>query len=299
MKILCIGQSTLDISMPLDQPIVENLKFRVYDKLESAGGPATTASILLGQWGEDVSLVSRLGKDIYATHIKANLKQAMVKYHPIPCLDFETSISVILIDKTNGNRTIFNCPSKIEASDYEVEGHYDILLTDGHEPQIAHRFLAQHPNIISVLDAGGFRQPTVELAKCVTWVVSSQDFAENYAQLKIDIHDQNNWIDLFKKCHELNSQFVVTCGDLGCLYEEDGIVKHCPAFPAKAIDTNGAGDIFHGAFVYGLAHHYSLRDTLELASMASSISVTRRGGSLSIPKFDEVIQALKKKNNAE
>lgn len=294
MKIVCIGQSTLDISMPLDQPIIENLKFRVYDKLESAGGPATTASILLGKWGEDVSLISRLGKDIYAMHIKASLEDALVKHHPIPCLDFETSLSVILINKINGNRTIFNCPSKIEASDYEVEGHYDILLTDGHEPQIAHRFLNENPDIISVLDAGGFRQPTVELAKQVTWVVSSQDFAENYAQLKVDIHDQNNWIDLFTKCHELNLQFIVTLGDLGCLYEEGGIVKHCPAFPEKAVDTNGAGDIFHGAFVYGLAHHYALRDALELASMASSISVARRGGSLSIPEFNEVIQALKK-----
>jgi len=296
MTIICIGQSTLDISMPLDQPIIENLKFRVYDKLESAGGPATTASILLGKWGEDVQLVSRLGQDIYATHIKESLKQAKVKHIEIPCVDFETSISVILINKINGNRTIFNCPSKIESSNYEVEGHYDLLLTDGHEAEIAHRFLDQHPNIISVLDAGGFRQPTVELAKRMSWVVSSQDFAENYAQLKVNIHDQNNWIDLFKKLHLLNDHFIVTLGELGCLYEEGGVVKHCPAYPEKAVDTNGAGDIFHGAFVYGLAHNYSLRNTLELASMASSISVTRRGGSLSIPTLDEVIQALKTKS---
>lgn len=293
MKIVCIGQSTLDISLPLEQPIVENVKYRCYNKLESAGGPATTAAILLGKWGEDITLHSRLGEDIYATHIKESLRNANVNYRQIPSADFETSLSVILTNSSTGNRTIFNCPSQVDANAYRVTGDYDFMLTDGHEPEIAHRFLDQYPNTISILDAGGYRQPTVELASRVTWLVTSQDFAEGYTGLTIDPNDTLTWKVMFAKLHELNSHPIVTLGAEGCLYEEDGTIHHLPAFPEKAIDSNGAGDIFHGAFVYGLAHQVTLLQCLTLASMASSISVTRRGGSLSIPSLAEVLHTLK------
>lgn len=293
MKYLCIGQSTLDISLPLDKEIKENEKFRVFDKLESAGGPATTAAILLGKWGEDITLISRLGKDMYGQNIADQLKASNVKHRDIPCEGFSTPISVILTNKQNGNRTIFNCPGNILPSDLEVKEKVGFMLTDAHEPEIAHRFLDQHPETVSILDAGGFRSPTVELAKRVTWLVSSETFAKGYSGITIDLHDPQTWYDLFSKLHELNPHPVVTLGERGCLYEENGQVQHLPSFPALAVDTNGAGDIFHGAFVWGLAHGLRLKDILTLASMTSSISVTRRGGSLSIPEYAEVLDALK------
>lgn len=292
MNILCIGQSTLDISLPLDQPLIENQKFRVYDKLESAGGPSTTAAILLGRWGLDVTLVTRLGNDIYASHILDTLKEASVRHQNVPNVGFQTPISVILTNKANGNRTILNCPGQIDQTDMVITEKADYMLCDAHEPELTHRYLDQHPNVISILDAGGFRQPTVELAKRVTWLVCSQGFAEGVAQRAIDLKDPASITAVFEKLFELNMAPIVTLGDQGCLYTENGKIEYLPAFPAKAIDTNGAGDIFHGAFVYGLAQHMPLKAILTLASMTSAISVTRRGGSLSIPSLQEVLDAL-------
>jgi sulfofructose kinase len=297
MRILSIGQSTLDISLPLDQEIRENEKFRVYDKLESPGGPATTASILLGNWGEDVTLYSRLGDDMYGRNIADFLARSNVKHISIPCDNFATPISVILTNKHNGNRTIFNCPGIIDPSNLAIDGSFDIFLTDAHEPEIAHRYLDQHPSIISVLDAGGYREATVGLARRVTWLVTSESFASGYTNVKIDIDDPSTWHALFNKMHELNPHPIVTLGERGCLYEIDNIVRLLPAYPAVAIDTNGAGDIFHGAFVYGIAHRLPLEETLKLAAMTSSIHVTRRGGSLSIPDYHEVVAALKGANH--
>ncbi len=293
MKIICIGQSTLDISMPLEQPIIENLKYKITGKLESAGGPSTNAALLLGRWGEAVTLVSRLGQDIYANLILETMKSSHVKHIPVPAVNFRTPVSVILTNKISGDRTIFNAPGQIDPCDLALPESYDLMLCDGHEPEVTHRFLDQHPNVISVIDAGGYRETTVDLAKRVTWLVSSQNFAESTTQVKIDIRDPKTWKALFDKMHELNARPIVTLGDQGCLYEADGTIIHMPAFPAKAIDTNGAGDIFHGAFVYGLAHGMPLKDILTMASMTSSISVTRRGGSLAIPSLDEVQNALK------
>lgn len=293
MNILCVGQSTLDISLPLDQDIMENEKYRVYDKLESPGGPSTTASILLGRWGEDVTLYSRLGDDMYGKNISDFLARANVKHHFIPCGDFQTPISVILTNKNNGSRTIFNCPGIIEASDLNIQEEYSVLLTDAHEPEIAHRYIDQHPQVISVMDAGGYREATVGLAKRVTWLVSSESFATGYSGIKIDIRDPSTWTAMYTRLHELNPHPVVTLGERGCLYESEGKIHLLPSYPTIAVDTNGAGDVFHGAFVYGLIHQLPLLDTLKLASMAAALHVTRCGGSLSIPELNEVLTALK------
>ena len=78
MSMLCIGQSTYDISLPIDGWITENMKYRVYDKLECPGGPATNAAILLGKWHEEVYLLSRIGNDAYGSEIKKFLKKTHV-----------------------------------------------------------------------------------------------------------------------------------------------------------------------------------------------------------------------------
>lgn len=64
-KILCIGQSAYDITIPLSEPIVENQKYRIEQKLECGGGPAFNASCLCGMWGAGVCLISRIGTDDY------------------------------------------------------------------------------------------------------------------------------------------------------------------------------------------------------------------------------------------
>ena len=61
-----------------------------------------------------------------------------------------------------------------------------------------------------------------------------------------------------------------------------------PSIKVKAVDTTAAGDIFHGAFTYGMAKGFDFEKTLKIANMAGAISVTRIGGRNSIPTEDEM-----------
>lgn len=63
-----------------------------------------------------------------------------------------------------------------------------------------------------------------------------------------------------------------------------------PAYPAKAIDTTGAGDIFHGAFAAAILFGMSFRDALRIATVAAGLSVERLGGKPSIPPVEEVMK---------
>jgi len=61
-----------------------------------------------------------------------------------------------------------------------------------------------------------------------------------------------------------------------------------PSVKVKTIDSTGAGDIFHGAFVYGLANNFEYEKTLKFAVLASALSVTRVGSYKSIPTLEEM-----------
>ena len=65
-----------------------------------------------------------------------------------------------------------------------------------------------------------------------------------------------------------------------------------PAFAARVADTTGAGDVFHGAYAYGLLAGLPVAETLRLAAAAAALSVEAPGGRPSIPELDRVRAAL-------
>lgn len=102
---------------------------------------------------------------------------------------------------------------------------------------------------------------------------------------------------------------VITLGEQGCCFLMPGFIEGdfiepeasyhleasgflLSAYPAKALDTTGAGDIFHGAFAAALLWGKSFREALCLATVAAGLSVTRLGGRPSIPSWEEVRQAM-------
>lgn len=90
------------------------------------------------------------------------------------------------------------------------------------------------------------------------------------------------------------SKIVLTLGKDGvAYYDGEKVYKH-GVYDVKVADTTAAGDTFTGYFVASVAQKLSAEDTLRLASAASSISVSRKGASPSIPTIDEVNKFLEK-----
>ena len=87
---------------------------------------------------------------------------------------------------------------------------------------------------------------------------------------------------------------VVTCGESGSYVASGGQVFHQPAFKVKAIDTNGAGDVFMGGFAYGLVKEWSLEKTARFAAAAAAITCTQFGKIQAMPKSErEIISFVK------
>lgn len=298
MSIFCIGQSAFDITVPISEPLVENRKYRVTEFQKCGGGPALNGACLCALWGAPAQVISRIGKDQYGDNLREILKDFQVGTdYLIPDEKIATPYSLLVVRKENGSRTIFNFPGQKADVDYSTpEEKPDVILSDGHEPEVTLNILKANPNVPSVVDAGTFRESTYVVAQKVDYLVCSEDFARQYTKKRVDLDNWKECEEIFSQIEGINGkQAVITLGERGLLYrDEKGALSHLPAYRVKAVDTAGAGDIFHGAFAYGLYKKLPLLENLRQCSMASAISVQRRGSQAAIPTLEEVQKGLEK-----
>ena len=291
MKVLCIGHSAYDITVPVDGYPTENTKNRVSNRVECGGGPASNAAYLLAKWGVDTSFAGVMGQDLYGDRIKEELLSVGVNIKYLQQNSkYNTTSSFILANSENGSRTIFTYrPSTMFMDDITLDFTPDIILVDGQEPEVSTKMIKEYPNAISVIDAGRPKEEIIELAKMVNYLICSKEFAETVTGINVDYNNLSTVVDLYNSMKfKFNNNIVITLEDKGCVYQQDTSIKMMPSLRVHAVDSTGAGDIFHGAFTYCLAKGFDLEKTIKYANLAGAISVTRIGGRYSVPSLEEM-----------
>lgn len=291
MKILCLGHATYDITFPISEFPKENTKNRFYNKNESIGGPMATASYLLGKWGMEVYMAGRLGDDAYGNKIKTELAKNRVNTDYVQISsNFQTSHSINLANENNGSRTLLVYSAKHEEmADFELSFEPDIILVDGYEYNQSLKILEKYPKAITVMDASRDKPEILELAKKVKYLISSKNFAEEVTGTKIDFADKQTLVKVYQKMETLfKGKIIITLEEKGCLYRDNNQIKLMPSIKVKTVDSAGAGDIFHGTFVYGMANGFDLEKILKYSNLAGALSVTKVGVCDSIPSLAEM-----------
>lgn len=292
MRGLCIGHAAYDITIPIKEFPKENTKNRVGEKIECGGGPACNAAYLLAKWGFDTAFAGVVGNDFYGQKIKEELESIGMDLTYFEMQDNKrTTSSYILANTSNGTRTILTSRDKdLSYSIKEINQKVDVILVDGEELEISKQALLNNPKAISILDAGRVRESTIALGSLVTYFICSKDFAEDYTNQKIDPEDIDTLIRIYETLKkDFDTNVIITLEDKGCFTMLDNY-EIIPSIKVKAVDSTGAGDIFHGAFAYFITNGYSLKQSLQLANITGAISVTRMGSRKSVPSLEEVIK---------
>jgi sugar/nucleoside kinase (ribokinase family) len=96
--------------------------------------------------------------------------------------------------------------------------------------------------------------------------------------------------EALRRLSRLTPAFLAaTRGPRGTIWlNETGALEETRAFPVQAVDTLGAGDVFHGAFTLRLAEGGGLREALQFAAAAAALKCTRHGGGQAAPQRIEV-----------
>lgn len=289
MKILCIGHSAYDITTPLENYPVENTKNRVHERIECGGGPSGNAAYLLAKWGMDTYFAGIVGNDLYGKRIRDEFRSIGVHTDYLELSDKHTTTSShIIANRANGSRTILTYrPSQMKMSDIDIDIEPNIILVDGQEYEMSMKTIKKYPEAISIIDAGRDRIEIRNLCKVCDYVVCSKEFMELVSGIKIaDDISLNNAFTALEK--EFNTNIIVTLEADGCAYRSEEGIKVIPSIKVKAVDSTGAGDIFHGAFTYGVANNWPMDKILRWSNVAGAMSVTRIGGRNSIFTLEEM-----------
>jgi sulfofructose kinase len=288
--VICVGHCTRDYIVSVAEIPKEPVKFRALDWTEIGGGLAATASVAVARLGGRAVFCGRVGDDDVGVAIRKELEAEGVDTAWLRTLKQARSPrSMVLVD-AKGERllaayidTAF--PGDADWLSPSLDG---VLLVDLMWPTGALRMLeqAQAMRMPSVVDADATTRTAPGDVSAILKRASHCIFSRGgLAQ-----HSGHDGIaPALRAIREHHGGYVgVTDGENGYYWLEQDEVAHMPARRVTAVDTNGAGDAFHGAFALGLARGQNERDAAEFATVVAALKCTRPGGRAGLPSADEV-----------
>ena len=269
----------------------EDTKMRASNQRPAGGGPVATGLVAAAKLGESASFIGNLSDDNGGVFLKKDFEKYGVSTEKTNIISgYRSFSSVIWLSSTGGTRTcVFDrgdLPA-LELSDSQLEELKDseLLMVDGNELEAAiSAAKVMRENGKSVLyDAGGRYEGVERLLPYADYLIPSREFA-------LGISGCDNPEDAAKKLFETYSPkvVVITCGKDGGVYYDGKELRSYPIYPAKVVDSNGAGDVFHGAFAAGLMKGFDPYKCCHFASAVSGLKCTGVGARESVPCFEQV-----------
>ena len=293
VKVTCVGISTLDLVLRIDRFPVDPGKYRAQQRIEVGGGVAANAAATVAALGGTASLVSVVGTDPTGDRILEDLTAHGVDAAGVRRVDDSASPrSAVFIDAT-GERWIVNHAASDLFERAEVPGAADFegahgVLADMRWPEaaVAAFTAARNQGVPAVLDCD--HDPTARLD--VVAAATHPVFSLPTLAALVGVADPPGALEAATGLTEGTP--IATDGARGVYWLEGRECRHLPAFDVDVVDTLGAGDVFHGAFVLALAETRPVPDALRWASAAAALKCTRFGGRAGIPSRAEVDEFL-------
>lgn len=298
MRVLGVGHCTLDYIGVVDR-FPEPEHKREFDQFSTqGGGAAATAMVALCRWGVETAFVGKVGSDGRGDEIERTLAEEGVDTSALVHQPGGVSqMSMILIESTSGRKYNYLTGGTVEPLGVaevplSVLDGVAVLLCDGTHREAELRLMkeAQSRGIKVVLDASDVSADIAEAVAHADFLVASERFASQFAGVG----------DLETLCPALLERgprtAIVTLGNEGCvaMSAADQRLLRQPAYEeVQVFDTTGAGDIFHGAIIYGLVQDWALGKTLEFANVAAALSCEGIGGRSAIPSVQDVLARMK------
>ncbi|WP_210493743.1 sugar kinase [Microvirga antarctica] len=288
MQALFVGQTYIDVTFLADEIPTGDEKTVARDYAISFGGNAVTAAFACAKLGIAPDLLTSIADDwLGRMFIDMAAKYGISVHHRKVK---ESSLSFIM--PQGGKRAIVRCRDDHylhPVPPLNIDGCRALHL-DGHQADAAMHYakICRDSGILTSLDGGGLRSNTHELLELIDVAIVAERLCE-----QMNLTPQEMLAYLKGRGCRIGG---VTMGERGLLwYDESGMESVLPALnvPAGAVvDTNGAGDIFHGAYVYS-AMARPERPWLEhflFARAASAYAIQHLGNEASLPTLGDIVE---------
>ena len=292
IDVLCCGMLVADFSFSLNRRPEADEKLLSESFLLCSGGPAANAALTVRLLGGKSELVATTGTDTLGKSLIEDLKNDGFSCQGI--IQHEKGLNAAaILSIADGSRNVIS--QKASFIPQELPAFVDsldpkVLLFDGHLPELSLLLMEKFPNALTVLDAGSVHRGTIALYRKVDWLIGSKDFALSFTEMP-------SLRDAIREICTMTKNTVITDGGSGLIYMENNKVMQLSAYKVEAVDSNGAGDVFHGAFSYGLAKNFDFKENLKFASATAALSCTAKGIRKNIPLAEAVDEYIKNYEN--
>jgi sulfofructose kinase len=295
VDVVGVGLNSTDtvIRVPHFPAFNSKVEFRTSEVLP--GGQVASAIVACSNWGLKTRYAGKIGDDRFGLLQMEEMERAGVESHWAIVPDCQSQSTYILVEETTGERTImWKRDPRLELRPVEIRKDWivrsKLLHVDGHDcagAAAAARW-AREAHIPVTADLDNLYPGVEVLLENVDYCISSSGFPERL------LGEQNLLVSLPRLAARFGCRVAAaTLGADGVLAWDGRMFHYSPAFEVKPVDTTGAGDIFHAAFVYALLRDWDIPRSLEFSCAAASLSCTAsgaRGGIAALPQIDEVIR---------
>lgn len=275
----CVGHASLDLVFEVDAlPSAASGKTLARRHARRAGGMSLHAAIAAARLGASVRMIGRVGDDESAEFLRARLAAEGVEARGLESVHgASTSCASVIVD-ARGERQIVvhrgDALARAHPLDLRLLEGADLVLADPRWPDGAAAALAwaAERRVLSVLDADVAPRPVLErLLPLASWIAFSQPGVAAWAGREVETRDCAGVLAEVLRQHRGPAAVLVTLGSAGACWIERGFPpRRCDAFEVDALDTTGAGDVFHAALGLALAEGHSTHDAVAWACAAAA-----------------------------
>lgn len=287
-RVVCVGIAVFDLIFEVADLPTTGSKYAARSRREVAGGIAANAAIAVARLGGAARLVSRIGDDAMGQSLGAALAATGVDCSGLTeAKQGGTATSAVFVDP-QGERMLINHKDPMvfnSAPEAAAFTDAEAVMCDLRWPAATRLALtaASEAGVPGVLDYDLAPEDGVDLIALASHVIFSegallalQGGADRKAALAAVAGDHPN------------IAFAVTAGVEGVDWIEGRRSGSMPGLPVRAVDTLGAGDVFHGAAALALAEGRSFPEALAFANAAAALKVSRPSGPGAFPTRSEV-----------
>ena len=300
IKTLSLGQANYDIYVNVSEYPKEGTKDRFINKIGCGGGTACNVSYMLAKWGVSSTFAGVVGNDVYGIRVRKELETAGVDTRYIETsYEKDTVLSFVLVDSKNKIPTSFDVADEfVKLKKFDFDFQPDLIILDGNDTYASKSTVERFPKAVTILRATRFNQDIANLALKVNYLVCSMDFVSGHLKMPIDSANVQSLVNAYTELRNRyeHQNIIITLGNNGTMYMVDNQIKISPALKIDVVDPSGCGDIFTGAFSYGIANSFALEKAIKYGNIAAGLATRIIGGRLSIPKLDEVNKIYEKNN---
>ena len=276
--VVCLGMAVRDFvfSVPAVPPAAQKTTASAFHR--RGGGMAATAAVAASALVGSVEYWGRLGDDETGRELRDELESHGVRVRASSPQGTRTPTASVLV-APDGERMLTVFPGRLDDSiDWLPLDHLaavQAVHADFRWPQGARALYAAAAarRIPRVLDADVGDPGTVQsLLPLADHIIFSESA---FAQLAGEVDVESG----LRKIAALTAGVVgVTLGERGSVFRVDGVTHRVPALAVEALDTNGAGDVFHGAYALAVAEGMQALDAIRFASVAAALKCRSGSG---------------------